>query len=90
MEIHSYKNEGNASVTVTTDRTAFIPFSYGPANCAGKNLALVEMRMVVTLLVQRFDMRFPDDYDVTNWEAHLKDFYTFEVGDLPVILTSRI
>ncbi|TEB33679.1 cytochrome P450 [Coprinellus micaceus] len=31
----------------TTDKEAFIPFSYGPANCAGKTLARIEMRYVL-------------------------------------------
>jgi len=33
---------------------AFIPFLYGLANCVGKNLALVEMRMVLCWVLQRF------------------------------------
>ncbi|KAJ8089129.1 hypothetical protein PM082_014377 [Marasmius tenuissimus] len=36
---------------------AFIPFSYGPANCVGKNLALMEMRMVICALVKSFMFR---------------------------------
>lgn len=59
---------------VNTNTAAFIPFSYGPANCAGRNLALVEMRMVVALLMQRFDMRFADGYDPGLWEEEIQDF----------------
>ncbi|KAF8265715.1 high nitrogen upregulated cytochrome P450 monooxygenase 2 [Lactarius quietus] len=33
---------------------AFFPFSYGPANCAGKNLALLEMRMLLCWVLRRF------------------------------------
>jgi hypothetical protein len=34
---------------------AFILFSIGPASCPGKMLALMEMRMVISVIVSRFD-----------------------------------
>ncbi|MCJ1402115.1 hypothetical protein MMC11_005334 [Xylographa trunciseda] len=34
----------------------FQPFSYGPRNCVGKNLAYVEMRLVLAKLVWNFDL----------------------------------
>ncbi|KAH9035423.1 cytochrome P450 [Lactarius hengduanensis] len=33
---------------------AFFPFSYGPTICVGKNLALMEMRMVLCWVLRRF------------------------------------
>ncbi|KAG6815053.1 hypothetical protein H0H93_011139, partial [Arthromyces matolae] len=33
------------SATVT-NQLAFVPFSFGPSNCVGKNLAWMEMRML--------------------------------------------
>ncbi|EJD02377.1 high nitrogen upregulated cytochrome P450 monooxygenase 2, partial [Fomitiporia mediterranea MF3/22] len=73
----------------TTDTTAFIPFSYGPANCIGKNLALLEMRMVVATLVQKFDMGLSGDYDLPKWEEDLQDYFMMKVGKLPVVLNLR-
>ncbi|KAH8926821.1 cytochrome P450, partial [Atractiella rhizophila] len=35
---------------------AFFPFSYGPMNCVGKNVAMEEQRIVVSTLVRAFDM----------------------------------
>ena len=72
------------------DTAAFIPFSYGPANCVGKPLAMLEMRIVVALLIQRFDMRFADGYDASRWEKELGDFFVMVTGDLPVILSPRM
>lgn len=74
---------------VVTNTTAFIPFSHGPTHCAGKNLALMEMRMVVALMLQRFEMRFADGYDPRKWEAGLEDYFIVMNGKLPVVLTSR-
>ncbi|KAI0313023.1 cytochrome P450, partial [Amylostereum chailletii] len=34
---------------------AYIPFSHGPTQCAGKHLAIMEMRMVLSWLIQHFD-----------------------------------
>jgi len=39
---------------------AFIPFSFGPANCVGKNLALKEMKMVLCHLLQQVDLRLAE------------------------------
>ena len=36
---------------------AFLPFSVGPANCVGKGLALLEMRVVVCAVMQRLALR---------------------------------
>jgi len=73
-----------------TNAAAFIPFSYGPANCAGRNLALVEMRIVVALLIQRFEMRFMQGYDPSRWEEDTEDFYVLKTGKLPIVLTPRM
>ncbi|KAJ7717068.1 cytochrome P450 [Mycena maculata] len=71
------------------NQDAFIPFSIGPANCAGKNLAMLEIRMVVAYVMQAFEMRFGDGYDKRRWEADLKDYFVMQKGGLPVIITSR-
>lgn len=72
-----------------TNPAAFIPFSMGPANCVGKNLAWLEMRMVVATLVQKFDMRFAKGYEPHKWDEELKEFMAMQVGELPVIIQSR-
>ncbi|KAJ7914832.1 cytochrome P450 [Mycena leptocephala] len=43
--------------------TAFIPFSYGPSNCVGRNLARQEMAMVTCLLLNRLDIQFAPGFD---------------------------
>ncbi|KAJ7090898.1 cytochrome P450 [Mycena belliarum] len=68
---------------------AFIPFSVGPANCAGRSLAMLEIRMVVAFVMQTFEMQFADGYDKQCWEADLKDYFVMQKGSLPIIMTSR-
>lgn len=71
------------------DRSAFIPFSSGPANCVGKNLALHELRYVIASLVRTFDMTFQGDYDLRKWESGLHDNFTLSRPSLPVKLALR-
>ena len=75
--------------TLVLNHSAFIPFSYGPQNCVGKRLAMVEMRMVVSLLVQRFDISFAEGFDRDKWEDNMQDWFVVEVGRLPVKLALR-
>ncbi|EJD02376.1 cytochrome P450 [Fomitiporia mediterranea MF3/22] len=86
---HSNDTNNKGNVKFTTNTSAYIPFSYGPANCVGKNLALLEMRMVVATLIQKFDMKLAEDYDPHMWEEDLQDNFIFKVGKLPVVLNTR-
>jgi len=74
---------------VVQNLDAFIPFSTGPANCVGKNLAWMEMRMVVCLTMQKYDIRFEDGFQPKQWEDDMRDFFVTMKGELPVILTPR-
>lgn len=71
------------------DTSAFIPFSYGPADCIGKRLALHEIRSVVCAILQRFDLRFEKGFDAASWETELRDFLVTLKGRLPVVMTRR-
>ena len=68
---------------------AFVPFSYGPENCVGKNLAMLEMRMVVVLIMQRLKMRFAEGWRTEGWEESLRDHYTVSRGELLVSVEVR-
>ena len=74
---------------VITSRGSFIPFSFGPQNCAGRALAIVELRMVTCALVQQFDMHVAKGYDLDNWEKEIQDVYLTNRGKLPVSLLTR-
>ena len=74
---------------VTHNPNAWIPFSFGPSNCVGKNLAMQEIRMMLCYLVQRLDMKFPEGYDPVQYEQGLDDRFVFTIGRLPVIVQRR-
>ncbi|KAJ3734896.1 cytochrome P450 [Lentinula guzmanii] len=69
--------------------SAFIPFSYGPASCVGKNYAYLEMRMVVCKILVSFDICRAKEFNSSVYEDSIKDLFTLAVGNLPVVLTLR-
>ncbi|KAL1966235.1 hypothetical protein VTN77DRAFT_4787 [Rasamsonia byssochlamydoides] len=66
------------------DKKAFQPFSYGPRNCLGKNLAYAEMRLILSRLLWNFDLELQPDS--TNWIADQKTFMLWQKGALNVRL----
>ncbi|KAJ7454733.1 cytochrome P450 [Mycena latifolia] len=74
---------------VIHNTAAFIPFSVGPSNCVGRNLAYQEMRMVVCTLISKFDIRFEESFNVDSWEEEMLDYFVVQRGELPVVLTAR-
>ncbi|RPD82303.1 high nitrogen upregulated cytochrome P450 monooxygenase 2 [Lentinus tigrinus ALCF2SS1-7] len=69
--------------------TAFFPFSYGPGNCAGKGLALQEMRMVVSAMVQRLELSLADGFDAVSYENDMHDYLILSRPPLPVTVNQR-
>ena len=74
---------------VTTNRAAFIPFSLGQQNCAGKALAMLELRSVACALLHKFELHTPKEYDLDQWEKDIMDVFLTIKGKLPVILQPR-
>lgn len=69
--------------------TAFTPFSSGPTNCVGKNLAYLEMRIAVAMVVQNLDMKFEEGYNPEKWYTDMLDYFVTQRGALPTVLTPR-
>ena len=57
--------------------------------CIGKNLALMELRIVTALLVSRFDIRFAPGEDGTALFRDMKDAFTAAPGDLRLVFDRR-
>jgi len=71
------------------DLAAFIPFSYGPANCVGKSLAMLELRYVITILVRQFDIAFQPGFKLETCENGRGDKFILSGGPLPVVVSPR-
>jgi len=81
--------QDNNNVDIILERNAFIPFSTGSANCPGKPLAMIELRLMTCLIVKNFELSFEDGYDVSRWEEELLDWFVMVKGKLPVKLKLR-
>jgi cytochrome P450 len=71
------------------DKRAFMPFSVGIYNCAGRNLAMAELRTVVANLVRSFEIEFAAGEDGRTIEDQSQDCFTTNVAKLDVKLTQR-
>ena len=40
-------------------KDAFVPFGYGTYGCAGRALAMLQMRMVLAMIIKRFEISIP-------------------------------
>jgi cytochrome P450 len=65
---------------------AFFPFSHGPTNCAGKNLALMEMRMLLCWVLRRFQFSEAPEVSLEGWEGRISD-WIFLVHQDPLLVT---
>jgi cytochrome P450 len=61
-------------------------FSWGPRNCIGKNLALMEIRLIVALLLFHFDLEL--EKESKNWLKEVKAVGFFVRLKLMVKLTA--
>ncbi|TFK45830.1 cytochrome P450 [Heliocybe sulcata] len=73
-------------------KDAFNPFSAGTYSCAGKQLAMLELRIVVFMMVKTFDVRLADPVRgaiaFTEEPGH-RDCFTTATPSLPVFLSKR-
>ena len=57
------------------DQSAFEPFSLGPRNCIGKNLALVELKIILARTIFNFDLSLPEGKKNVNREWGDQNIY---------------
>ncbi|KAK1231866.1 hypothetical protein PQX77_005003 [Marasmius sp. AFHP31] len=77
-------------LTVNMKMEAFIPFSYGPAICIGKHLAMLEMMMVLIMLIQKFDFEFAPGFDWKDWPEKKVDVLATRDAPLQVVVKPRV
>lgn len=72
------------------DKTAFIPFGYGPTGCVGKSLAWMEMRLMLATVLRRFDLSFAPGFDYQSYPDCIKDAFTMaRTKSLPMVIKRR-
>ncbi|GKZ51688.1 hypothetical protein AbraIFM66951_006747 [Aspergillus brasiliensis] len=71
------------------DKSVFIPFNGGPYACAGKQLALMELRLVVAEVLRRYDFALAPSQTEKSFWAQQKDHYTLAPSPLWLQFTKR-
>lgn len=66
-------------------KDAFQPFHLGPRNCLGRNLAYIEMRLILSRILWNFDLRI--DEDSLDWMSTQRVYTAWDRGKLNVYLT---
>ncbi|KAK4177897.1 cytochrome P450 [Triangularia setosa] len=65
-------------------KEAFNPFHLGPRNCLGRNLAYIEMRLILARVLWNFDLRM--DEDSADWMSKQRIYNLWEKGSLNAYL----
>lgn len=74
---------------LSPDRTPFFPFTRGKYACPGKNLAMMELVMVISRVALKYDMEFSSEAVAENFEKDTLDTFTMTVPALPLIFRRR-
>ncbi|OAL06442.1 cytochrome P450 [Phaeosphaeriaceae sp. SRC1lsM3a] len=68
------------------DKRAFAPFSMGRNSCAGKKVAMSQLRLTVAILFSKYKVRFaPGIADEMSVEKNMRDQLTPLPGDLKLV-----
>ncbi|KAL2794966.1 cytochrome P450 [Aspergillus keveii] len=73
------------------NRNAYMPFLTGPFNCAGRNLAMMELRSVVARVAHEFDISFPTgtNFDAEDYFSRIKDHFVSGAPPQNLVFTRR-
>ena len=71
------------------NKKAFMPFSIGPYSCVGRQLALNEIRTVISKLVLGFDIGFAHGEDGTRLLEDTLDNFVLGLAELSLTFTPR-
>ncbi|KAI0712109.1 cytochrome P450 [Earliella scabrosa] len=66
-----------------------IPFSFGPANCVGKSLAMQEMRTLLCLVTQKLRLRPAQGWDPSTYDGQIREWLVMTKPCLPVVVERR-
>lgn len=72
---------------LNTEKAPWIVFSRGQFGCPGRNLALLELRMVLSRVASRYSLGFAPGEDGERFDRDAKDAFTLQLSSLHLIFT---
>ncbi|KAF5021007.1 hypothetical protein F66182_6938 [Fusarium sp. NRRL 66182] len=73
--------------SINPEKVPWIPFSRGQFACPGRNLAFLEIRMVLSRIALRYNLAFPAGENGERFDKEAKDTFTLNVPELPIVFT---
>jgi cytochrome P450 len=64
------------------DKRAFQPFNLGRHSCPGKNIGLMELRIITAVLITKFKVSLAPGEDGLEVSEKMRDTFTAQPGDL--------
>lgn len=80
---------GEKKVEMETDQAPYLPFSIGAYSCPGKNLALMSLRISLSMIAQNFDVSFAPGETGEAFEKEIMDTFTVTLPALQLRFTPR-
>ncbi|KAH8894611.1 cytochrome P450 [Thozetella sp. PMI_491] len=74
---------------LSTEKAPFIAFTRGDFSCPGRNLAMMELRMVISRIAMRYNIAFAPGEDGVKFDEEIKDTFTFTMLPLHLVFTPR-
>ncbi|KAF4338666.1 pisatin demethylase cytochrome P450 [Fusarium beomiforme] len=74
---------------LTQDFSLFAPFSIGKYSCVGKQLGLMEIRLVASQILKRFDVKLANHSATKDFPTGLRDSFTLAAPSLWLVFTPR-
>lgn len=71
------------------NKEAFAPFSTGPYNCIGKNVALMELRTLTAHLIRQFDVALAPGEDGSALMTKSEDHFVTGLAPVNLVFTKR-
>lgn len=65
---------------ICRQKSAFIPFSYGPRSCVGRNVAEMELALIVSTVARRFEFELLEEGALETREGFLRKPVGCQVG----------
>jgi cytochrome P450 len=99
LDVHGTHSSQNHNLTTAAayagtgfenDELCFAPFSFGTRNCLGMNLALMELRVTILMLISKFEFELADKSMLAEENLLMTSFTMQPQKGLPVRIRKRV
>ncbi|KAF2845119.1 cytochrome P450 [Plenodomus tracheiphilus IPT5] len=80
---------GEARIEMATNNAPYLPFSLGVYGCPGKNLAILSLRIALSMIAQCFDISLAPGESGEQFEKEVLDTFTVTLPPLQMVFNQR-